>query len=423
MYIGSTDYSKIYVGSSAVNKVYKGTTQIYSATEAETIALLARMSVQPNDALKALINTTIKFLKDGGVWNKLDCLYFRNVHDVQASTLNWIKNAHNSTIVNAPRFWQFYGFWGNGSNQYLNNNYIMSSDAVNVQSANHSVGVLDNQLDSSIAKYRYGALVTAPQAYFYENWNPPPSTLRGYIQTLSYANNSIKPELGKVEGYTMKNESGRNNLYTTKNGIQSLNRNDISITALPTITMYECALNSNGTASNPILNVRASSYFGASLTEAESVCIADAMLYFNNNIFNTLNYGPELVINGGFDADTDWTKTTGFTILNGKAVYDDVAASSYIRPVVNIGIETGVKYKMEMTISDLTEGGNAFMVVSNHVGTAAFDEWQASGRYLCNGTHKTILTASANILSWRINAYSNSSSSFKIDNVSFKRVL
>lgn len=107
---------------------------------AETTALLARMTIQPNEARKNLINNTIKALKDEGIWSKLDVFYLMAAHDNQAATLNWVKNAHNLTPVNSPTFTTDIGFTVN-SGISLNSNYTISTQAVNYTVSNASAGL------------------------------------------------------------------------------------------------------------------------------------------------------------------------------------------------------------------------------------------------------------------------------------------
>lgn len=56
---------------------------------------------------------------------------------------------------------------------------------------------------------------------------------------------------------------------------------------------------------------------------------------------NTPTIGNNVVVNGGFNADTDWTKGTGFTISGGKAVYStaDGTPASLTAQVVNLDMK------------------------------------------------------------------------------------
>jgi lysophospholipase L1-like esterase len=56
--------------------------------ESETVAYLARMTVQPNRVTKNLINNLIKGWKTDGVWDEIDSCSLMNLHTRQASYLN-----------------------------------------------------------------------------------------------------------------------------------------------------------------------------------------------------------------------------------------------------------------------------------------------------------------------------------------------
>lgn len=65
-------------------------------------------------------------------------------------------------------------------------------------------------------------------------------------------------------------------------------------------------------------------------------------------------YGDNLVVNGGFDTDTDWNKETGWTINGGKASFDGL--SNYRSIYQNAGIKADTKYILNYTISDYVSG-------------------------------------------------------------------
>src|SRR5262245_5597796 len=62
--------------------------------QAETTALLAAMTVQPNAARQTLINDLIYGLKNAGLWIKIDFFYVLAAHDSQAARIGW-KTAAN----------------------------------------------------------------------------------------------------------------------------------------------------------------------------------------------------------------------------------------------------------------------------------------------------------------------------------------
>lgn len=383
--------------------------------------LIAKMTVEPNDALKRLINKTFIDLKDAGILAKGDCLYFRDIHDSQASTLNWIKNEHNSTYVLSPIFWKFAGVRGNGVQQYINNNYNPYTQAVKMQLNNLTILCEDAIIGTGIGRYRYGALKTTPQSYLYENFKPATS-LRGYIQTLSYGC-AYEAQNQRLEGWILKREANKNNLYASVDGIATINRADIGTNAqFPDYNFYELAINSNGGVGNPYNGVRAFLYLGKALSDSENLALRNIRQYWKDNKMSTLDIGSEMITNGGFDADTDWTKSNGsWTISGGKANYDDITTNVYISPIPGVAIVLGKQYKLAFTISGLTTGYAALLML-NHASTGGFLEWETSTKYFTNGSYEFIITATGNFPRFRLHAYTLSDSSFSIDNFSLKQL-
>ncbi|MGO4334963.1 hypothetical protein AB4037_08610 [Labrys sp. KB_33_2] len=82
-------------------------------------ALFARMTVQPDNTRKALINSTIVGLKTSGIWAKADALYVTAAHDAQSARLNWVQDLYNLTAINAPTFTVDRGYAGDGSTSSL----------------------------------------------------------------------------------------------------------------------------------------------------------------------------------------------------------------------------------------------------------------------------------------------------------------
>jgi hypothetical protein len=78
--------------------------------EAETIALFARMDVQPSDATKGYYNTFIKGLKDNSIWNKFLVIVPTIGETEQQSLLNIISTNFNPTINDVVNFTPKSGF-------------------------------------------------------------------------------------------------------------------------------------------------------------------------------------------------------------------------------------------------------------------------------------------------------------------------
>ena len=131
----------------------------------------------------------------------------------------------------------------------------------------------------------------------------------------------------------------------------------------------------------------------------------------NNGDFSEL--GSELVTNGDFDTDSDWTKGTGWSIEDGAAYYSGTTNSD----LAQSGILTSSKlYKLQYEVinSTLVNGvvklsgttASAQNVLSQTVGTHTL-------YFVANGTAPTSLN---------IRIVLNTSGQFEIDNVSVKQV-
>ena len=123
----------------------------------------------------------------------------------------------------------------------------------------------------------------------------------------------------------------------------------------------------------------------------------------------TFDLGSELVTNGDFATDSDWTKGTGWTIANGIATYDGTAGTSAITQADVI--EVGKTYKVTIeVISNEGTGANTIFLG----GTVL------NGSHLSVGTH-TFYGATSNT-NVKLNIYGRSGEVFQIDNVSVKEV-
>ena len=94
----------------------------------------------------------------------------------------------------------------------------------------------------------------------------------------------------------------------------------------------------------------------------------------------------ELVTNGGFDTDSNWTKGTGWTISGGKAVATSCTNQNLVGA---LSILIGNAYKVTFTVSDYSGSGT----VKPMLGTVG----AVSGTVVnANGTYTEILVADAN---------------------------
>ena len=97
-----------------------------------------------------------------------------------------------------------------------------------------------------------------------------------------------------------------------------------------------------------------------------------------------------LVTNGGFDTDTDWTKGTGWTIAAGVASHSTGTASLLTQPLTNI--TSGRRYSIGWTISSRVGGGATFFLGSGN-GTFRTADGTYTEVVTYTGTSSLILSA------------------------------
>ena len=86
-------------------------------------------------------------------------------------------------------------------------------------------------------------------------------------------------------------------------------------------------------------------------------------------------FGSELVVNGTFDTDSDWTKGIGWTIANGKATCDGTQSTTS-GLIQNNVFENNKKYKLTF---DLTSNGQELKIWVN--GTQYINSFYSSNTY------------------------------------------
>jgi len=123
--------------------------------------------------------------------------------------------------------------------------------------------------------------------------------------------------------------------------------------------------------------------------------------------------GSELVTNGDFSTDSDWTKQTGWSISGGSANYDFATNSKYIRQtLLNGGFVSGKNYQVNFEITS----GVAYLNVKSNAETL-----ESTALYSI-GSYSIYVTASANGSDLLIYGINTQGSAFSIDNVSVKEV-
>jgi hypothetical protein len=121
--------------------------------------------------------------------------------------------------------------------------------------------------------------------------------------------------------------------------------------------------------------------------------------------------GAELVTNGDFATDSDWTKQTGWTISGGTANYDFLSDAKYIRQtLLSGGFVVGKTYKINFEVTS----GSAYMYFNSNGGSLISIATYEIGSY---SIEVSPANNGSDILIYGRNT---SGTAFSIDNVSVK---
>jgi hypothetical protein len=124
-----------------------------------------------------------------------------------------------------------------------------------------------------------------------------------------------------------------------------------------------------------------------------------------------LKLGSEVITNGDFAADSDWTKGTGWSIAGGVAVADDVTSQNLRQN--GVALEENKVYSVTFTIVSISQG----TVLGRFGGTPAVD----SVAFDTAGTYTFFLRANATNSSFMLRGQSGFTGT--VDNVSVEEVL
>lgn len=235
----------------------------------EAIDLFARMTVQPTQKQKLVINDTIKALKNAEIWDLLDVLIMLYSHNVQAAYLNWKNNFFNATPTNAPSFTPFSGVYSD-IGKSINLNFIPSSALGNYKLNNASAGVFTNTESQN-------NLVDLGRSYDINRLSIYVRTLNNDMQGL--INNELATRLltptTEAVGFTCANLYN-NEISLIKNG-NVIASKTYTPTALPTINML---------LGNSIPRNYKVAFIGGSLTAYQHIQLH---LIINNYLTNYTN--------------------------------------------------------------------------------------------------------------------------------------
>lgn len=135
--------------------------------------------------------------------------------------------------------------------------------------------------------------------------------------------------------------------------------------------------------------------------------------YFSSELVQNGNFselGSELIVNGDFATDSDWTLATGWSINDGKAVAEN---SDNTTCQQNVSFTSGKTYKVIFTVSDYIGGS----VRAQFTGGGSTNATNRNA----NGTYTEYLVAGASHTKFRLQGIGGGFTG-KIDNVSVKQV-
>ena len=120
--------------------------------------------------------------------------------------------------------------------------------------------------------------------------------------------------------------------------------------------------------------------------------------------------GVELVINGGFDTDSYWTKGTGWTIVNGVAIRTGVTSNSFVGQTITL--TAGTTYKFTLDVNSIVGSGTIYLPSIAQIILT----------FSTIGTKTAYFTPNVT-LPYIIGYYGTGTAELEIDNISIQKVI
>ena len=112
-----------------------------SGFEAETLAVLAAYTVEPDGATQILMNDIVVELKTRGMWALLDTFYVMATNEDAGARVNWINPGTFDLVdVGTPSFVVDEGYDFNGTDNQLDTGYNLSTSGGNYLRNSASAG-------------------------------------------------------------------------------------------------------------------------------------------------------------------------------------------------------------------------------------------------------------------------------------------
>ena len=197
--------------------------------------------------------------------DRFDAMWILANETATAARQNVVKNDHHCSTVNTLTFTPFQGYAGNGSDSYLNTDYIPSTDAVRVaQDAHHlSVASLTTRAGTA-SMFSIGARQTAPSAR--EMSIAPNSAGSAFLRTADAANSISRKSDTRAVYVAVRSASNATQRYF--NAVAQTSGSDNSV-GLPNVAAFIGARNAAGTPDQFSTDITAFASFGGTMTASE----------------------------------------------------------------------------------------------------------------------------------------------------------
>lgn len=197
----------------------------FTTFHTEAATYFTAMTVQPDNARKALINTLIGGLKTDGLWSTFDWFLLVAAHDAQAGRLNAVNTAKVAALGNTPTFTTDRGYSDTGAGNYLDlgeridvatvGQYTQNSGSVGawVNSGTADGGSPFGNLGTGAQNRAYVAIPLSGNETFRANESNTAETFRASTGTVTGHRTIVRAAAAEKRGYF--NGSDTSGLLTT----------------------------------------------------------------------------------------------------------------------------------------------------------------------------------------------------------------
>jgi len=238
------------------------------------------MTNKPTTDIAAAQNTMVESLVDGGVWAKLDVFYLfaQYSNDDSEALINWVNPGTNdASAVSSPSWTSLEGYTGDGVADYINTNFVPSTEGVNYATNDASAfmyirnNVAEDMFDMSVIGSGDNKLICRA---------------RGSADQIFYG-------LNQTSGNTQTNADSRGLFYyerTASNSTEGF-RNNVSLgtdatasSGRPNLAVYVLAQNNNGSPGSYSTHQISIAGLGGSLTSGQRLTLMNAIeTYMDSN--------------------------------------------------------------------------------------------------------------------------------------------